>query len=107
MGVHLVFFLHITTGPDNVNNVMALAFGVLTAAPHRFALDHGEPEPQLMGQIMQMQFEHGSEVSAVTASGVVAPTATAPVGARVSGIIQALLLRRQHASESGPALREN
>ena len=29
MGVHLVFFLHITTGPDNINNVMALAFGVL------------------------------------------------------------------------------
>jgi cytochrome o ubiquinol oxidase operon protein cyoD len=29
MGVHLVFFLHITTGPDNTNNVMALAFGVL------------------------------------------------------------------------------
>jgi cytochrome o ubiquinol oxidase operon protein cyoD len=30
MGVHLVFFLHITTGPDNVNNVLALAFGLLT-----------------------------------------------------------------------------
>jgi cytochrome o ubiquinol oxidase subunit IV len=29
MGVHLVFFLHITTGPDNTNNVMALAFGLL------------------------------------------------------------------------------
>jgi cytochrome o ubiquinol oxidase subunit IV len=29
MGMHLVFFLHITTGPDNTNNVMALAFGVL------------------------------------------------------------------------------
>jgi cytochrome o ubiquinol oxidase operon protein cyoD len=29
MGVHLVFFLHITTGRDNTNNVMALAFGVL------------------------------------------------------------------------------
>jgi cytochrome o ubiquinol oxidase subunit IV len=29
MGVHLVFFIHITTGPDNTNNVMALAFGVL------------------------------------------------------------------------------
>ena len=28
MGVHLVFFLHITTGPDNLNNVLALAFGV-------------------------------------------------------------------------------
>ena len=29
MGIHLVFFLHITTGPDNTNNVLALAFGVL------------------------------------------------------------------------------
>jgi cytochrome o ubiquinol oxidase operon protein cyoD len=24
-----VFFIHITTGPDNANNVLALAFGVL------------------------------------------------------------------------------
>ena len=29
MGVHLVFFLHVTSGPDNTNNVLALAFGVL------------------------------------------------------------------------------
>ena len=29
MGVHLVFFLHIGTGPDGVNNIMALAFGIL------------------------------------------------------------------------------
>ena len=29
MGVHLVFFLHITTGPNNTNNILALAFGVL------------------------------------------------------------------------------
>jgi cytochrome o ubiquinol oxidase subunit IV len=29
MGVHLVFFLHITTAPDNTNNVLALAFGLL------------------------------------------------------------------------------
>ena len=29
MGVHLVFFLHITSGPDNTNNELALAFGVL------------------------------------------------------------------------------
>ena len=29
MGVHLVFFLHITSGPDNANNILALAFGVL------------------------------------------------------------------------------
>jgi cytochrome o ubiquinol oxidase subunit IV len=29
MGVHVVFFLHITTGADNTNNVLALAFGIL------------------------------------------------------------------------------
>jgi cytochrome o ubiquinol oxidase operon protein cyoD len=29
MGVHLSFFLHITTGPDNINNALALAFGAL------------------------------------------------------------------------------
>ena len=29
MGVHLAFFLHLTTGDDNINNVLALAFGVM------------------------------------------------------------------------------
>jgi cytochrome o ubiquinol oxidase subunit IV len=29
MGVHIVFFLHVTTGPDSTNNVLALALGVL------------------------------------------------------------------------------
>ena len=29
IGVHLVFFLHIGTGPDQTNNVLALAFGLL------------------------------------------------------------------------------
>jgi cytochrome o ubiquinol oxidase operon protein cyoD len=29
MGVHIVFFLHITTGSDNTNNVLALAFGMM------------------------------------------------------------------------------
>jgi cytochrome o ubiquinol oxidase operon protein cyoD len=29
MGVHLVFFLHMTSGPDSTNNVLALAFGIL------------------------------------------------------------------------------
>jgi cytochrome o ubiquinol oxidase operon protein cyoD len=31
MGVHLVFFLHITTAADNTNNALALAFGILIA----------------------------------------------------------------------------
>ena len=29
MGVHLVFFLHMTSGRDNINHTLALAFGVL------------------------------------------------------------------------------
>ena len=28
IGIHLVFFLHLGTGPDNTNNILALAFGV-------------------------------------------------------------------------------
>jgi cytochrome o ubiquinol oxidase subunit IV len=29
IGVHLVFFLHLGSGPDHTNNVLALAFGLL------------------------------------------------------------------------------
>src|ERR1700727_3274150 len=29
MGIHLVFFLHLTTGADSTNNILALAFGPL------------------------------------------------------------------------------
>jgi cytochrome o ubiquinol oxidase operon protein cyoD len=28
MGVHLVFFLHISSAPDSTNNILALAFGI-------------------------------------------------------------------------------
>ena len=29
IGVHLVFFLHLGSGPESTNNILALAFGVL------------------------------------------------------------------------------
>jgi len=29
IGVHLVFFLHLGSGPDSTNNILAVAFGVL------------------------------------------------------------------------------
>jgi cytochrome o ubiquinol oxidase operon protein cyoD len=29
IGVHLVFFIHLGSGPDHTNNLLALAFGVL------------------------------------------------------------------------------
>lgn len=32
MGVHLVFFLHVSSGPEGTNNILALAFGVFVVA---------------------------------------------------------------------------
>ena len=60
MGIHLVFFLHITTGPDNVNNVMALAFGVLIVmlliGGSLWIMQHMNANMMMpMSQIMQMQ----------------------------------------------------
>ncbi|MDO9709019.1 cytochrome o ubiquinol oxidase subunit IV [Paracraurococcus lichenis] len=55
IGIHLVFFLHLTTAPDNTNNVMALAFGVfivfLVVGGSVWIMDH------LNGNMMPM--EHG------------------------------------------------
>jgi cytochrome o ubiquinol oxidase operon protein cyoD len=59
MGVHLAFFLHITTGPDNVNNVMALAFGVLIVClviiGSLWIMGHLNHNMMPMDQLMQMQ----------------------------------------------------
>ena len=59
MGVHLVFFLHITTGPDNVNNVMALAFGVLIVllliGGSLWIMGHMNHNMTPMDQIIRMQ----------------------------------------------------
>ena len=59
MGVHLVFFLHITTGPDNTNNVMALAFGLLivflVVGGSIWIMSHMNQNMMPMDQVMQMQ----------------------------------------------------
>jgi cytochrome o ubiquinol oxidase subunit IV len=59
MGVHLVFFLHITSGPDNVNNVMALAFGVLIVlllmAGSLWIMANMNHNMMPMNEIMEMQ----------------------------------------------------
>jgi cytochrome o ubiquinol oxidase operon protein cyoD len=59
MGVHLVFFLHITTGPDNVNNLLALAFGVLIVllliVGSLWIMSHLNHNMMPMDRIMQMQ----------------------------------------------------
>ena len=61
MGVHLVFFLHVTTGPDNTNNVLALAFGVLVVflivAGSIWIMTHlnGNMMPMSADDMMRMQ----------------------------------------------------
>jgi cytochrome o ubiquinol oxidase operon protein cyoD len=59
MGIHLVFFLHITTGADNANNVLALAFGLLIVflviGGSLWIMSHLNANMMPMDQIMQMQ----------------------------------------------------
>jgi len=59
MGVHLVFFLHITTGPDNTNNILALAFGTLVVflilAGSIWIMNHLSGNMMPMDQMMQMR----------------------------------------------------
>jgi cytochrome o ubiquinol oxidase operon protein cyoD len=59
MGVHLVFFLHLTSGPDNTNNAMALAFGVLVVflvmAGTLWIMGHLNANMLPMDRIMDMQ----------------------------------------------------
>jgi cytochrome o ubiquinol oxidase operon protein cyoD len=59
IGVHLVFFLHITSGPENTNNTLALAFGVmivvLVVAGSMWIMAHLNHNVMPMDQLMKMQ----------------------------------------------------
>ena len=59
MGVHLVFFLHVSSSPDSANTILALAFGIFVVGLVVFGSmiimanlnDHMMP----LEQLMQMQ----------------------------------------------------
>lgn len=59
MGVHLVFFLHLNTGPDSANTVLALAFGLLITflviAGSLFIMVNLNHNMLPMDEIMRMQ----------------------------------------------------
>jgi len=59
MGVHLVFFLHITTGAESLNNVLALAFGllivILLIVGSLWIMTHLNHNMMPMERIIQMQ----------------------------------------------------
>jgi cytochrome o ubiquinol oxidase subunit IV len=62
IGVHLVFFLHITTGPDNTNNVLALAFGLLivtlVVAGSLWIMTNLNGNMVPMTELMNLQMQH-------------------------------------------------
>ena len=62
MGVHLVFFLHITSGPDNTNNVLALAFGVLIVflvmIGTIWIMGHMNTNMGVSPELMNLQMQH-------------------------------------------------
>ena len=59
MGVHLVFFLHISSGPEGVNNIIALAFGVFIVALVVFGsiiiMANLDANMMPMGRLLDMQ----------------------------------------------------
>jgi cytochrome o ubiquinol oxidase operon protein cyoD len=64
MGVHLAFFLHITTGPDNTNNALALAFGALIVgiviAGSLWIMYHLNVNMMVPGDMMNVQSQRAS-----------------------------------------------
>jgi len=62
IGIHLVFFLHITSGPDNTNNVLALAFGALIVflvmIGTIWIMAHMNANVGMSPQMMNLQMQH-------------------------------------------------
>ena len=62
IGIHLVFFLHITSGPDNTNNVLALAFGALIVflvmIGTIWIMSHMNANVGMSPELMNLQMQH-------------------------------------------------
>ncbi len=59
MGVHLVFFLHISSGPEGTNNILALAFGIFVVGLVVFGsiiiMANLDDNMMPMGRLLEMQ----------------------------------------------------
>jgi cytochrome o ubiquinol oxidase operon protein cyoD len=59
MGVHVAFFLHISSAPDQTNNLLALAFGVFVTGLIVFGslmiMSHLNHHMMSMDELMKMQ----------------------------------------------------
>jgi cytochrome o ubiquinol oxidase subunit IV len=91
VGVHLVFFLHLTTAPDNVNNTLALAFGTLIVAIViggtlwiMYHMNMNMPPMERMPTPVAAVARHP------TATGVIEAATAATVTAKVSGVVRSV-----------------
>lgn len=91
IGVHLIFFLHLTSAPDNTNNALALAFGVLivtlVVGGSLWIMSHLDHNMMPGRAMARMDIETLAPRSAVEAKGVVTAASAERLGARVSGVI--------------------
>jgi cytochrome o ubiquinol oxidase subunit IV len=94
IGVHLVFFLHLTSAPDNTNNALALAFGVLivtlVVGGSLWIMSHLAQNVMPDHMMAEMDADAMASRTAVRADGVVASAEPARVGADVSGVVGAV-----------------
>jgi cytochrome o ubiquinol oxidase subunit IV len=62
MGIHLVFFLHVTSGSEQTNNVLALAFGILivflVVAGSLWIMSDLNATMTLSPELMDMHMQH-------------------------------------------------
>jgi cytochrome o ubiquinol oxidase subunit IV len=93
IGVHLAFFLHLTTAPDNVNNALALAFGTLIVTLViggslwiMYRLNANMTPMEHMAPPAQVARPEG----ALTLKGVVEPMETPSVAVGATGLIQSV-----------------
>ncbi len=81
IGVHLAFFLHLTTAPDSVNNSLALAFGTLIVA-------------LVIGGTLWIMYHMNQNMPPMTpmapavAATQPASVAPVPVTARIAGVVR-------------------
>jgi HlyD family secretion protein len=91
IGVHLAFFLHLTTAPDSVNNSLALAFGTLIVTlvigGTLWIMYHMNLN---MPPMTQMAPAVTATTSSQAASGVIEAASPTPVAAKVGGVVRSL-----------------
>jgi len=92
IGVHLAFFLHLTTAPDSVNNSLALAFGTLIVAlvigGTLWIMYHMNLNMPPMQEVAPPAVK--AKASGQGATGVIEAASPTPVAAKVGGVVRSL-----------------